>query len=382
MYLYRLIKKTKTTCLIKNQFMKKIFLSYLFVCATAIAFTQTTNLKSKVVEKDSSTPVAGAIVAINGTSLAETTNREGSFMINNIPLGEQIVTVTKKGYETKIFILNIEKGFLSKIDKIEVKVTKKLRKAREKLKKQEEKEREEKLKKVKNETKKAAKEREKLEKELTKQQEKEIKKQAKEAKKRKKEIEDLVKNGNGGTKIEYIPMSKPEDNQTVSIEDTDVNIVEPISEIQKKYAGILAIEPSEIENKKLYEFIEKWTGITYLNGGETKDGIDCSSFTQRLYTRVYDRYIERTANKQYHSRFNDEFSDKTYLEEGDLVFFHPYKDPETISHVGIYLQNNKFVHSTSSKAKNGLSGVQISDLTDPKWSKRFYAAGKRTPSDN
>jgi len=361
--------------------MKKLFLSYLFICATTVAFTQTTNLKSKVIEKGSSTAVVGAIVAINGTSLAETTNSEGDFIINNIPLGEQIVTVTKKGYKTKIFLLNIEKGFLFKIDKIEVEITKKIKKEREKLEKQKEKEREEKLKKVKKETKKAEKEREKLEKELAKQQEKDIKKKIKENKKREKEIRDLAKK-DSGVKIEYQPIPKPDDNQTVSIEDADVNIVEPVSEIQLKYAKILGIEPSDIDNKALYEFIDTWTGITYLSGGETKDGIDCSSFTQRLFTKVYDKYIERTAKKQFDSRFNDEFSDRKHLAEGDLVFFHAYKNPAVISHVGVYLQNNKFVHSTSSKAKTGLNGVQISDLSDPKWSVRFSAGGKRLSSDN
>lgn len=362
--------------------MKKIFLSYLFICATVVAFAQTTNLKSKVVEKDSTTPIAGAIVAINGTSLVETTNSEGSFIINNIPLGEQIVTVTKKGYETKIFMLKIEKGFLSKIDKIEVKMTKKLKKAREKLKKQEDKEREEKLKKVEKETKKAAKERDKLEKEIAKQEEKATKRRANEEKKRAKEIRDLVKNGNGGTEIEYIPVSKSGGSQTVSIEDADVNIVAAVSEIQLKYAKILAMEPSEIEDTKLYEFIDKWIGITYLLGGETKDGIDCSSFTQRLFTGVYSKYIERTADKQFGSRFNDKFKDKNYLAEGDLIFFSSFKDPTTVSHVGVYLQNNKFVHSTASRSKTGLTGVQISDLADPKWAKRFVAAGKRISSDN
>lgn len=304
-------------------------------------------------------------------------------MINNIPLGEQIVTVSKKGYETKIFMLNIKKGVLSKIEKIELKMTKKLRKEREKIRKQQEKERKEKLKKVEKETKKAEKEREKLEKELAKQQKKELKRLEKEKRKREKEIKALAKNNNSDVKIEYQAVEKPEDNQTVaSIEDTDVNVVEPLSEIQIKYAKILGVEPTEVENKKLYEFIDKWTGTAYLIGGETKDGIDCSSFTQRLYTKVFDKYIERTAEKQFKSRFNDEFKDKTYLAEGDLIFFNSFKDPSVISHVGVYLQNNKFVHSTSSIAKTGLNGVQISDLTDPKWEKRFVAGGKRLSGDN
>ncbi|HEY6083383.1 MAG TPA: NlpC/P60 family protein, partial [Chitinophagaceae bacterium] len=57
---------------------------------------------------------------------------------------------------------------------------------------------------------------------------------------------------------------------------------------------------------------------------------------------------------------------KDRLQEGDLVFFHVRT--RRISHVGIYLQNNKFVHASLTQ------GITISDLTDPYWH-RYYVCG-------
>lgn len=362
--------------------MKKIFLICLIFGMATMSFAQISNLKSKVVEKGTAIAVEGAVVAINGTTLAKTTNKEGEFVIKNIPLGEQIVTVTKKGYETKFFILNIEKGYVFKVDKIEFTVTKKLKKERKKLKKKHEKELEDRLKKVKKETAKIEKDRKKLKKELLKQREKELKEIAKAKAKKEKEAKAIK--FDESIKIDYTQIDKPNDTQTTSTNnvDIDVNIVEPVSETQLKYAKILGIDSSYIINTELYEFIDRWAGTTYLNGGETEDGIDCSSFTQRLYTKIYDNYIERTSEKQFNSRFTDKFKDKTVLKEGDLLFFKSFNDPNNISHVGIYLQNDRFVHSTSSKAKSGLSGVQISNLTEPKWAQRFVAGGRRLSSGN
>ncbi|MFN5423290.1 MAG: C40 family peptidase, partial [bacterium] len=58
---------------------------------------------------------------------------------------------------------------------------------------------------------------------------------------------------------------------------------------------------------------------------------------------------------------------KDQLKEGDLVFF---KTGRGISHVGLYLSNNKFVHASTS------AGVVISDLNELYWDKRFVKAGR------
>ena len=146
--------------------------------------------------------------------------------------------------------------------------------------------------------------------------------------------------------------------------------------IQIKYAAVLGIVPDSITNTALYNFIDSWEGTPYKMGGETAKGIDCSSFTQLLYGKVYNLYIERTAHKQFTSKELIRFRGKEYLKEGDLLFFQ-HTNSLNIDHVGIYLDNNKFVHSTANKAKNKKNGVQISDITTAYWEKLFVAAGKR-----
>ena len=118
-------------------------------------------------------------------------------------------------------------------------------------------------------------------------------------------------------------------------------------------------------------------GTPYLMGGENPSGIDCSSFAQRLFIKSYDNlYIERTAQKQFDSQHTELFKDRSYLREGDLIFFG--KDSSNITHVGVYLTNNKFVHATANRSE-GPSGVKISDLTLPFWNRLYFSSGRRSP---
>ncbi|MDO6759141.1 NlpC/P60 family protein [Tamlana sp. 2_MG-2023] len=147
--------------------------------------------------------------------------------------------------------------------------------------------------------------------------------------------------------------------------------------VQIEYAKLLNTVPDSLQNIKLYAFIDDWMDTKYLLGGETKDGIDCSSFSQLLYIEVYDKYIERTAHKQFESDYINKFRGKEFLEEGDLLFFHR-EGEQVISHVGVYLANNKFINATSYKGESGNSGVKICDITNPFWEKRYVAGGKRS----
>jgi lipoprotein Spr len=80
---------------------------------------------------------------------------------------------------------------------------------------------------------------------------------------------------------------------------------------------------------------------------------------------AYNVNIPRTAQEQYNNCQQINLED---LSEGDLVFFHT-SGPE-ISHVGVYLQNNKFVHAATS------GGVMVSDLNDPYWKDKYRGAGR------
>lgn len=137
------------------------------------------------------------------------------------------------------------------------------------------------------------------------------------------------------------------------------------SSIQKKYASILGVSTAQIENIKLYEFIDEWYGVPYKYGGQSKSGVDCSGFINALYSDVYNKMIPRTA-----SAIADEAKSisKSRINEGDIVIFNIQGKKH--SHVGVYLLNGKFVHASSSK------GLIISDLNTPYYQKAYSQAGR------
>lgn len=136
--------------------------------------------------------------------------------------------------------------------------------------------------------------------------------------------------------------------------------------LQVKYADLMGVVPQAIANLSLYHFIDEWYGVRYRLGGTDKRGIDCSAFVQRLYEGVFGMNLVRTALEQFNSCRM--LWDTASLQEGDLVFFRIHSS--RISHVGIYLMNNFFVHASSSR------GVMISYLGDNYWTRYFAGAGR------
>ncbi len=135
--------------------------------------------------------------------------------------------------------------------------------------------------------------------------------------------------------------------------------------IINKYAGILQTQKSDINNIKLYTFIDNWYGTKYKYGGMSRSGVDCSGFCNAMYSQVYKKQIRRTTSEL--SKDINKTS-KRKLKEGDLVFFNISRKKN--SHVGVYLKNNKFVHASSSK------GVIISSLDNPYYKKAYNKGGK------
>lgn len=131
---------------------------------------------------------------------------------------------------------------------------------------------------------------------------------------------------------------------------------------------LLDIKLGRHDNKELYDEIKSWLGTPYQGGAHKKQkGTDCSGFVMELYLNVYDMMIERNSARIYTKNCEPIAVDE--LREGDLVFFHN-GDGESISHVGIYLKENKFAHASSSR------GVVIDDLTSRYYTKHFYGAGR------
>lgn len=130
------------------------------------------------------------------------------------------------------------------------------------------------------------------------------------------------------------------------------------------FAAVLGVPASSLKNEKLYRYIDEWIGTPHKMGGMSKSGVDCSAFVGEVYRKVYNENLPRTSRDM-----ADKVKKKNQrnLEEGDLVFFS--FGNKNIDHVGIYLQNNKFLHVSTRK------GVIISDLTDSWYSKYLQKAG-------
>jgi lipoprotein Spr len=147
--------------------------------------------------------------------------------------------------------------------------------------------------------------------------------------------------------------------------------IERADALRFKYAILMDIPVEQFSETPLFNFIENWYGTRYRFGGTTREGIDCSAFTCSLMAAVFGITLPRMAKEQYKASSRIHKDD---LERGDLVFFHTTR--KGISHVGVYLGNNKFVHASVNY------GVTISDLSEGYYARRFVGAGRmKSPPD-
>ena len=148
------------------------------------------------------------------------------------------------------------------------------------------------------------------------------------------------------------------------LKGTPGEVVKPQGFIADKYAEIMNVDKSNIQNGRLYAFIDQWMGTPYKFGGQDKDGVDCSGLAQLLEQEVYNINIPRMTSQQV-TTIKRKYEED--LQEGDLVFFD--FDGKKFSHVGVYLQNGYVVHASTRR------GVMIVRLKDPSMYKYFSRAG-------
>ena len=138
-----------------------------------------------------------------------------------------------------------------------------------------------------------------------------------------------------------------------------------ISTLKQKYYSSEELNkpPSSAKEQMLMEIL-KYINTPYKYGGSSKNGIDCSAFTQTVYNSCSIQLL-RSAREQFSQGI--EISDKENLRFGDLVFFNTRKTVKP-GHVGIYIGDNLFVHASS---KNG---VIVTPLDSDYYSERFMGA--------
>lgn len=129
---------------------------------------------------------------------------------------------------------------------------------------------------------------------------------------------------------------------------------------------LFAVSSRPIDKNRVIDIARRQLGTEYAYGGKSPaEGFDCSGLVYYSF-RQAGVSLPRTAYGQL--KRSRPVSRRT-LAPGDLVFFRIYRS--RISHVGIYLGNNRFIHAPSTG-----KSVSIARLDSPYWQKRFSRAGR------
>lgn len=128
-------------------------------------------------------------------------------------------------------------------------------------------------------------------------------------------------------------------------------------------------DPVNGENEDIIREALGRRGTPYVWGGASRGGFDCSGFVCYVFAKQRGLKLPHSASAQ--ARLGTPVQ-KGELEPGDVVFFATYRP--SISHVGIYVGDGKFVH-----AANRRKGCRVDTLNSGYYAKRYRGARRYTP---
>lgn len=129
---------------------------------------------------------------------------------------------------------------------------------------------------------------------------------------------------------------------------------------------ITPVSSEDLFRRQIVDYAKKFIGTPYKYGGTSLEtGVDCSGFTQAVM-KEFDISLKRSSKEQ---AMNGIPVKREELSPADLVFFDTSgTNNGKVSHVGLYIGNNRFIHATSSK------GVKIDNLSQPYYNRAFVKA--------
>ncbi len=130
------------------------------------------------------------------------------------------------------------------------------------------------------------------------------------------------------------------------------------------------------EQYMLVKVAKSFMGAPYKFGGESVRGLDCSAYVKKIY-EIFDVQLPRSAREQIYA---GSAITRDQLAVGDLVFFKTRRYAKYPTHVGIYIGNDQFIHSSSGQ---GRIGVKVDSLSSDYYSRTYVGATrvKKSPDD-
>ncbi|MDR2018196.1 MAG: C40 family peptidase [Syntrophobacterales bacterium] len=158
---------------------------------------------------------------------------------------------------------------------------------------------------------------------------------------------------------------------------TELETGEEVVDLSMKTLKPLKPWKTHEEKYMLVKVAKSFMGTPYRYGGNSVRGLDCSAFVKKIYD-IFDVQLPRSAREQYET--GSKIS-QDELAPGDLVFFKTKRFVKYPTHVGIYIGEGNFIHSSSGHAR---IGVKIDSLQTNFYNKAYIGATrvKKSPEEN
>lgn len=154
---------------------------------------------------------------------------------------------------------------------------------------------------------------------------------------------------------------------------TERRLLERLEDVRSAVGGQIAAQAGSVAHRasELVLTAMAFLGVPYRLGGDSADtGFDCSGFVRAMYQQTVGLLLPRRADEQAAAT---QRIDRRELQPGDLVFFNTLR--RAFSHVGIYVGDNKFIHSPRPGAQ-----VRVEDMGVAYWATRFDGARRALPA--